>query len=243
MASWQFLVLVALLLWILWRTRVVAQTSPWLRDALLRRMFGQLNDILSVVSHVPSNLIDPEQEEEEWWQLEIAKNAGKNWWERRRCGPWCHSDWNTPGITRLDEIKYKRTHPHQESEESKRETFERNKKLAEVDFGREYDVAVAYSYELGRGVAQDWNESMRWYVKAAEQGDDNARCRLASAYFHGHGVPVDYATAYFWLKLKEMDSGVDAVGDLLNSEQRAEVEQRCREWIESRNHRKPEKSQ
>ena len=236
MASWQFFVLVALLLWILWRTRVVAQTSPWLRDALLRRMFGQLNAILASVTQVPSSLIDRDEEEEKWWHAEIRQNAGRNWWERRQCGPWCHSDWHTPGISRLDQIECERTHPHQQSEESKKEKFERMKGLAEVDFGYQYEVGR--SYELGRGVAKDWNEALRWYRKAAEQGDDKARYRLASAYFDGDGVPKDHATAYFWLKLREMDSGVDSVGDFLKPEQRAEVEQRCREWIESRSESK-----
>jgi hypothetical protein len=235
MANLQFLVLAGLLLWLLWRTRVVAQTSPWLRDALLRRMFGQLNDILSVVTQVPSSLIDREEEEENWWRAEIRLNAGKDWWERRRCGPWCHADWNTPGISRLNEIEHKRTHPHQESEELKKEDFERTKRLAEGNGWLDSQYKVGRFFELGWGVAQDWNEALKWYRKAAEQGDRNARNRLASAYFSGDGVPVDYETAYFWLKLNQMDCGVDAVGDLLNKEQRAEVDRRCRDWIQSHN--------
>jgi len=234
MENWQFFVLVALLVWILWRTRVVASTSPWLRDALLRRVFGQLNSILSaVMTQVPSSLINHEAEEENWWRAEIRSNAGKNWWERRQCGPWCHSDWHTPGISHLDEVEYERTHPHQESEESKREMFERRKQDADAGFGSDFEVGR--SYELGWGVAKDWNEALRRYRKAAEDGDQNARFRLASAYFDGDGVPRDYAEAYFWFKLKEMDSRVNAVGDHLSPEQRAEVEQRCREWIQSRN--------
>jgi hypothetical protein len=78
---------------------------------------------------------------------------------------------------------------------------------------------------------------LRWYATAAENGDHDAQYKLALAHFEGEGVPVDYATAYFWLKLKELDSGVNAVGDFLTREQRAEVENRCREWVES--HRLP----
>lgn len=235
MADWQFGVLVILLVAILWRNRDVGQTSPWLRDALLRRMFEQLNCIEAKVCGIP--IADLEKETELWWQGEASCEAGRSkgwpwpWAERPKCGPWCHRDWNTRGFSRLDEIEYERTHPHQESEESKKETFERRRGLAEADFGCQYEVGR--SYELGWGVEKDWNEALRWYRRAAENGDHNAQYRLASAYFDGDGVAVDYATAYFWLKLKEMDSGVDAVGDLLNQEQRAEVENRCREWIES----------
>jgi hypothetical protein len=130
MANWQFGVLVVLLVWIIWRTRVVAQTTPWLRDALLRRIFGKLNAILSAATQVPTDLFDPALEDESWWLDEMNWNGGKPWWHRRRCGPWCHSDWQTPGISRAQEIEYERTHSHEESEEQKRETFERTKRLA-----------------------------------------------------------------------------------------------------------------
>jgi hypothetical protein len=96
MEDWQFLVLLMLLLWILWRTRVTAQTSPWLRDALLRRMFNQLNHIEAAVRHV--DVSEVEEETENWWSNEAAWNRGRPRTERRRCGPWCHRDWRTPGI-------------------------------------------------------------------------------------------------------------------------------------------------
>jgi hypothetical protein len=229
MADLQFLVLAGLLLWLLWRTRVVAQTSPWLRDALLRRVFTQLNNILSAVTQIPSSLIDYEAEEEAWWQTEIRRSNGKGWLERRRCGPWCHPDWSTPGIARLDEIRYKHEHPHQESEESKKEKFERAKELAEHN---PFDLGVLYA--RGWGVEKDQNEALQWYRKAAEQGDRRAQYNLASAYFEGDGVPVDYATAYFWMKVWEMGEGVDVVGELLLPEERAVIDRRCRTWIQSR---------
>lgn len=237
MADLQFLVLAGLLLWLIWRTRVVAQTSPWLRDALLRRMFEQLNNILSAVTQAPSSLIDYEAEEEAWWQTEIRWHNGKGWLERRRCGPWCHPDWSTPGIARLDQIRYKHEHPHQESEESKREKFEGAKMLAE-----HYPFDLGVLYARGWGVEKDQNEALRWYRKAAENGDRRAQYNLAAAYFEGDGVPIDYATAYFWLKLRDTGFGVDAVGEFLTPEQRADVEQRCRAWIQSHTQaREPEK--
>jgi hypothetical protein len=86
MADWQFLVLVALLLWIVWRTRSVAQTSPWFRDALLRRVFEQLNRIEARQQDVPFARI--EQERNEWWENEIAQERGRPWTARRHRGPW-----------------------------------------------------------------------------------------------------------------------------------------------------------
>jgi TPR repeat protein len=86
---------------------------------------------------------------------------------------------------------------------------------------------------LGWGVTKDQSEALRWYRKAAERGNQDAQYRLAAAYFNGDGVPTEDATAYFWLKLSQMHDGLDAVGDLLSPEQRTEVEQRCREWVES----------
>ncbi|MGP8259907.1 MAG: hypothetical protein ACLQM6_08145 [Acidobacteriaceae bacterium] len=109
MADWQFSVLVALLLWILWRTRVAARTSPWLRDALLRKMFEQLNSIEARQRGVPDS--DIEKQTELWWHDELSREAGRPkgwpwpWAARPTCGPWCHSDWNMRGIARLDEIE------------------------------------------------------------------------------------------------------------------------------------------
>jgi hypothetical protein len=180
------------------------------------------------VTQIPSSLIDYEAEEEIWWRAEFRWNAGKDWLERRRCGPWCHPDWSTPGTARLDEIRHKREHPHQESEESKKEKFERAKVLAEH---HPFDLGVLYA--SGWGVEKNQDEALRWYRKAAERGDSRAQYNLATAYFEGDGVPVDYATAYFWLKLRDMGRGVDAVREFLTPEQRADVEQRCQAWIQS----------
>jgi hypothetical protein len=186
------------------------------------------------VSNIPSSLINREEEEQKWWHAEILSSRGKSWWERRKCGPWCHEDWNIPGINRLDEIEFERTHPHQESEESKKETFEWTKRLAEEGRYTDYQYKLGRYYELGWGVEKDISKALQWYRKAAECGDSDAQYRLASAYFDGEGVPADYEAAYFWLRLQQMDRGVDAVGDFLNAEQRSEVENRCKEWIESR---------
>ena len=43
-------------------------------------------------------------------------------------------------------------------------------------------------YYNGRGVKQDDFEAVKWYRKAAEQGDADAQANLGSAYGAGRGV-------------------------------------------------------
>jgi TPR repeat protein len=61
-------------------------------------------------------------------------------------------------------------------------------------------------YSHGPGVPQDYAEALRWYRKAAEQGDANRQDGLASMYSHGRGVPQDYAEAVRWYR-KAADHG------------------------------------
>jgi TPR repeat protein len=48
---------------------------------------------------------------------------------------------------------------------------------------------------------QDYVEAVRWYRKAAEQGNAEAQFSLARAYFNGQGVPQDYVAAHMWSNL------------------------------------------
>jgi TPR repeat protein len=53
-------------------------------------------------------------------------------------------------------------------------------------------------YAKGRGVPQDDAEAVKWYRKAAEQGDANAQYNLGQGYGDGQGVPQDHAEAVKW---------------------------------------------
>jgi TPR repeat protein len=55
-------------------------------------------------------------------------------------------------------------------------------------------------------VPLDWPESVRWYRKAAEQGDAKAQYALGYMYRHGRGVEMDYAEAAGWYR-KAADQG------------------------------------
>ncbi len=64
-----------------------------------------------------------------------------------------------------------------------------------------------YQYLLGRayqggdvGVQQDYAEAVRWYRKAAIQGNGMAQMALGMMYFEGQGVTRSYETAFTWLK-------------------------------------------
>jgi hypothetical protein len=75
--SWEFVVLVTLLLWILWRVPVA-----WRTNLVLRRLWRQLNIIEANVRHVPLDVV-----EKEWngWE-EDARAARKGEFVSRQRG-------------------------------------------------------------------------------------------------------------------------------------------------------------
>jgi uncharacterized protein len=56
-------------------------------------------------------------------------------------------------------------------------------------------------YDMGRGVPQDYVEAMKWYRRAADQGDALAQNNLGLLDFNGNGVPQNYIQAHMWLSL------------------------------------------
>lgn len=61
-------------------------------------------------------------------------------------------------------------------------------------------------YFFGLGVPQDYGEAVRWYRKAAEQGNGDAQYNLAIMYKYGHGVNKDLSEARRWFQ-KAADQG------------------------------------
>ena len=61
-------------------------------------------------------------------------------------------------------------------------------------------------YEYGMGVAQDYVEARKWYLKAAEQGLANAQFHLGGLYYQGHGIAQDYVKTRKWY-LKAAEQG------------------------------------
>ena len=50
------------------------------------------------------------------------------------------------------------------------------------------------------GVSQDYSEAVKWYRKAAEQGDAGAQNDLGVCYDNGQGVNKDYTEAVKWYR-------------------------------------------
>ena len=61
-------------------------------------------------------------------------------------------------------------------------------------------------YAYGQGVRQDYAEALRWYHKAAEQGDAEAQYNLGAMYHNGDGVRRNFHLSKEWFG-KACDSG------------------------------------
>ena len=48
---------------------------------------------------------------------------------------------------------------------------------------------------------QDYAEALKWFRKATDQGQADARFSLGIMYKNGEGVPQDYVQAHMWLNL------------------------------------------
>ena len=92
-------------------------------------------------------------------------------------------------------------------DKGKRFLWEKNYEAAYPEF---YDVAVlgdmdaqfylGVMYERGRGVAQDYQQALYWYRKAADQGSPIAQNYLGDMYENGQGVAQDYQKALYWYR-------------------------------------------
>lgn len=71
-------------------------------------------------------------------------------------------------------------------------------KAEKGDAQAQADLGLAY--EKGDGLTQDWNEAIRWYLKAAEQGHPWAQTQLGICYYFGNGVEQSYTEAVKWYR-------------------------------------------
>src|SRR6516164_5783214 len=75
---------------------------------------------------------------------------------------------------------------------------------------------LALMYHVGDGVGQDYAEAMKWYRKAADQGDAASEEAIGSLYEWGRGVGQDYAEAMKWYR-KAADQGNAASEEAIGS--------------------------
>ena len=62
----------------------------------------------------------------------------------------------------------------------------------------------------GQDVPQDIAEAVKWYRRAAEEGDANAQTKLGLMYDKGDGVPQDFAEAVKWYRRAAEQGNADA---------------------------------
>ena len=103
---------------------------------------------------------------------------------------------------------------------------------------------LAYLFETGRGVPQNYAEAAMWYRRAAEQGDSLAQYSLGLLYDRGQGVPRDIVEASKWLNLstaaaprQARDARArirDAVTTKMTRGEVAQARLRALEWAPSR---------
>ena len=60
---------------------------------------------------------------------------------------------------------------------------------------------LGWCYANGEGVPQDFQEAVKWYRKAAEQGHADAQNNLGNRYYKGDGVMRNLVEAYKWFSL------------------------------------------
>ena len=82
---------------------------------------------------------------------------------------------------------------------------------------------------------------MKWFRKAAEQGDAYAQVNLGFMYGTGEGVPMNYVKAYMWYSLAKAQGNENAAKGLyiiekeMNTDQIAKAQVLATEWLEKRN--------
>lgn len=80
-----------------------------------------------------------------------------------------------------------------------------------------FQTDLAYMYENGIGVEQDYEKAFEWYLKAGYKGDNFYYHKIGDCYRFGKGVEVDYERAAYWY-LKSVrekayqDEALDALG-------------------------------
>jgi uncharacterized protein len=98
-------------------------------------------------------------------------------------------------------------------------------------------------YYNSLGVSQDYAEAMKWFRKAADQGDAVGQYYIGLMYYNGKTVPQDYVLAYMRLNLastrasargkEKRDKAKENRENLtskLTSAQIAEAQRLAREW-------------
>jgi TPR repeat protein len=97
----------------------------------------------------------------------------------------------------------------------------------------QFNLGIAYV--RGIGTAKDPTEGMRWLRAATDQGQPRASHYLSSMYIAGDGVPLEYATAYYWLLISgaagHENYNEDVLKAILSPAQAQDAEHRAADWL------------
>jgi uncharacterized protein len=101
-------------------------------------------------------------------------------------------------------------------------------------------------YLFGYGVAQDYNEAVKWFQLAADQGFAWGQFNLGRMYNNGQGVVKNYMQAYEWFSLAatnypqsstaDVEWAIESRDDALNHLTHDEISKAqsfAKEWISS----------
>jgi TPR repeat protein len=73
---------------------------------------------------------------------------------------------------------------------------------------------LAFMYDIGLGVAQNYTQAAYWIGKAAEQGDAQAQFMLGVMYVLGRGVAQNDAQAAYWYGKAAEQGNTNAIAAL-----------------------------
>ena len=66
-------------------------------------------------------------------------------------------------------------------------------------------------YKAGQGVKKNDTTAVKWYIKAAEQGNAGAQYNLGVMYEHGEGISMNYRAAVKWYILAAQQHHAGAI--------------------------------
>jgi len=98
----------------------------------------------------------------------------------------------------------------------------------------ESQYLLAYCFQSGQVIAQNYAEAVSWYTKSALQGHLPSQHNLGFLYMTGEGVEQDYEEAYMWALLAASngnDSLVIALTHKLSQEQKLAGEFRAEKML------------
>ena len=65
-------------------------------------------------------------------------------------------------------------------------------------------------HAAGQGTDQNYEEAVRWFLLAAENGDPSSHTLLGNFYFNGIGVELDKVEALKWYKIAANEQQISA---------------------------------